>query len=166
MSEFEHVRHRPPSQLLRPRGLLLAVPKMQSNVNLARIVRVAGCCGLTHLIVEGNPKIDPTIARDSLEQISIENHRTLLPAVRRYQAKGLPLIGLEQAAGSVSLHSFAFPREAVLVVGHERLGLDGDLLAAMDHVVEIPIYGRPFSYNVATATTMALYEYCKQYPEG
>jgi len=24
----------------------------------------------------------------------------------------------------------------------------------------------PYSYNVATATSMALYEYCRQYPAG
>lgn len=166
MSEFRHIRHRPPRELVKPRELVLAVPKMQSNVNLARIVRVAGCCGLTHMLVEGNPKIDTTIARDSLQQITIENHRTLLPALRRWRQSGRPLVGLEQAEGSVSLHEFCFPRQAVLVVGHERLGLDGDLLSEMDHVVEIPIYGRPFSYNVATATAMALYEYCRQYPHG
>jgi hypothetical protein len=28
------------------------------------------------------------------------------------------------------------------------------------------VWGMPFSYNVATATTMAVYEYCKQYPGG
>jgi hypothetical protein len=24
----------------------------------------------------------------------------------------------------------------------------------------------PYSYNVATATVMAMYEYCRQYPDG
>jgi len=24
----------------------------------------------------------------------------------------------------------------------------------------------PFSYNVATATSLAIYEYCRQYPAG
>jgi tRNA G18 (ribose-2'-O)-methylase SpoU len=33
-------------------------------------------------------------------------------------------------------------------------------------VVEIPVYGLPYSYNVATATAMALYEFCRQYPSG
>lgn len=166
MNDFEHIRHRPPTELVRPRGLIVAVPKLQSNVNLARICRVAGCCGLTRMIVEGHPKIDRTIARDSLEQLTLEHHRTLLPALRRWREAGYPLIGLEQAEGAVSLHQFAFPHQAILVVGHERLGLDGELLAQMDHVVEIPIYGRPFSYNVATATAMTLYEYCRQYPSG
>ena len=53
-----------------------------------------------------------------------------------------------------------------LVIGNERTGLTPDLLKLLDDVVEIPVWGLPFSYNVATATTMALYEYCRQYPEG
>ena len=38
--------------------------------------------------------------------------------------------------------------------------------AMLDDVVEIPVWGMPYSYNVATATAMALYEYCRQYPAG
>jgi tRNA G18 (ribose-2'-O)-methylase SpoU len=30
-------------------------------------------------------------------------------------------------------------------------------------VVEIPVYGLPYSFNAATATSMAIYEYCRQY---
>jgi len=40
------------------------------------------------------------------------------------------------------------------------------LLELMDEVVEIPVYGLPMSYNVATATAMAVYEYCRQFPNG
>ena len=52
------------------------------------------------------------------------------------------------------------------MIGNERTGLTPDLLTLLDDVVEIPVWGLPYSYNVATATTMALYEYCRQYPEG
>ena len=45
-------------------------------------------------------------------------------------------------------------------------GLTEDLLALVDQVVEIPVYGLPYSYNVATAVAMTLYEYCRQYPCG
>jgi tRNA G18 (ribose-2'-O)-methylase SpoU len=64
------------------------------------------------------------------------------------------------------LYEFAFPRKIALIVGAEREGLEDDVLALLDHVVEIPVYGQPASYNVATATTMAVYEYCRQYPSG
>jgi tRNA G18 (ribose-2'-O)-methylase SpoU len=54
----------------------------------------------------------------------------------------------------------------VLVIGNERDGLTDDVLEELDRVIEIPVYGRPYSYNVVTATVMAVYEYCKQFPQG
>ena len=76
----------------------------------------------------------------------------------------LLLVGLEQTTNSQSLHSYAFPRRCALVIGNERLGLAPEVLDLMDDCVEIPVWGLPYSYNVATATAMALYEYCRQHP--
>ena len=39
-------------------------------------------------------------------------------------------------------------------------------LNLLDDVVEIPVWGLPYSHNVATAAAMALYEYCRQFPDG
>ena len=75
-------------------------------------------------------------------------------------------MGLEQSSGSRNLHEFEFKRRSVLVIGHERDGIRTELLGNLDQVVEIPVYGMPYSYNVATATSMALYEYCRQFPRG
>ncbi len=114
----------------------------------------------------GRPKIDPEIARDGATQIELELHRTLPPVLRRLRQEGFQLVGLEQTETAESLHTFAFARRTVLVVGNERTGIDPDILAMLDRVVEIPVYGLPYSYNVASATDMALYEYCRQFPRG
>jgi len=166
MNEFAHQRHKPPTALSRPRELTVAMPPMRSNVNVSRIVRLAGCCGLRRIVVCGRPKIDRKIARDAAEVLQIDIHRTLPPVLRQFRTDGYALVGLEQASGSQNLHEFAFPRRAVLVLGHEREGLDDEVLGLLDHAVEIPVYGLPYSFNVATAAAMALYEYCRQYPSG
>ena len=46
MSRFQHIRHKPPTQLASPRELLLVLAPMRSNVNLSRIVRLAGPASL------------------------------------------------------------------------------------------------------------------------
>lgn len=166
MSEFIHQRHKPPRTLVRPREIIVVLPPLRSQVNLARIVRTAGCCGLTRVIACGPAKIDRDIARDAIEQVQLETHRTLPPVLKKLRAEGFALVGLEQTTNSQDLHSFAFPRKTALVVGHERNGLTDEELALVDHVVEIPVWGRPYSYNAATAASLALYEYCRQYPEG
>ena len=50
-------------------------------------------------------------------------------------------------------------------MGNERLGIAEDVLAVLDDIVEIPVYGLPHSFNAATATSMAIYEYCRQFNE-
>ena len=166
MAEFVHQRHKPLVALERPRELVVACAPMRSNVNLSRIVRTASCCGVTRLIVCGKPKLDREITRDAADAITLEPHRTLPPVLKALKAEGYQLVGLEQTTNSQCLFSFSFPRRTALVVGNERQGLDEDTLQLLDHVVEIPVYGRPFSYNVGTATAMALYEFCRQFPHG
>ena len=166
MPDFVHLRHKPPLALDRPRELLVACAPMRSNINLSRIVRVASCAGVSKVIACGTAKVIDKIARDGADTIAIEVHRTLPPVLKELKQEGYFLVGLEQTTNSRDLHSFAFQRKTVLVVGNERAGLTSDELRLMDEVVEIPVYGLPHSYNVATAAAMALYEYCRQYPHG
>jgi tRNA G18 (ribose-2'-O)-methylase SpoU len=164
MSRFEQVRHRPPTPLTEPRELVVACAPMRSNVNLSTIVRTAGCCGVERMIVCGNARIDKTVARDGADAVRLEVRNSLVPALRRLRADGYRLVGLEQTTNSANLHTYSFPRRTALVIGNERAGLSEAELAELDDCVEIPVWGLPYSYNVATATAMALYEYCKQHP--
>ena len=163
---FTQERHKPPSPLDRPRELIVACPPMRSNVNLSRIVRAAGCCGVRRVVCCGNAKVVGKIARDAGEAVEIEIHRTLPPVLQRLRVEGFQIVGLEQTTNSVSIFEFAFQRKTVLVVGNERAGIEEETLQMLDHALEIPVYGRPYAHNAATAAAMALYEFCRQYPRG
>jgi tRNA G18 (ribose-2'-O)-methylase SpoU len=121
---------------------------------------------LERIICTGPGKLDRKIARDGADTLRLEIHRTLLPVLEALRADGYRLVGLEQTNNSQNLHHFQFCRRTALVIGNERTGLTDDHLARLDEVVEIPVWGLPYSYNVASAATMALYEYCRQYPAG
>lgn len=161
-----HQRHKPPRELLRPRELVVVCAPLRSNVNLSRIARAAACCGVTRLVTIGPARLDPKIARDAVDTAELESHRSLAPVLDQLRADGFRTVGLEQSDNSHDLHEYQFTRRTALVVGNERFGLDDDILARLDDVVEIPVWGLPYSYNVATATAMALYEYGRQYPDG
>lgn len=162
MRKFEHIRHKPPAELLQPRGLILVLAPMRSNVNLSRIVRLAGCAGITQIIQCGPGRVDREIARDAVDVVEIVQRRSLLPVLEQLGTEGYQRVGLEQTTNSESLFSFQFVEKTALVIGSEREGLSQDELDCIDRVVEIPVFGKPYSYNVATATTMAVYEFCKQ----
>ena len=159
-------RHKPPAPLDRPRELIVACPPMRSNVNLSRIVRAAGCCGVQKVIGCGNAKVIGKIARDACETMQVEVHRTLPPVLARLRGEGYQLVGLEQTSNSQSIFAFSFERRTVLVIGNERTGIEEEILRMLDRAVEIPVYGLPYAHNAATAAVMALYEYCRQFPRG
>ncbi|MCO6458474.1 MAG: RNA methyltransferase [Pirellulaceae bacterium] len=166
MNDSDQQRHKPLTTLDRPRELIVACPQFRSGVNLSRIVRTASCCGVERMVVSGRAKVDPEIARDGAERVRLEVHRSLGPALKKLRGEGYKLVGLEQTSNAQCLYEFRFPQRAVLVLGHERQGISDELLALLDLVVEIPVYGLPYSHNVATAAAMAMYEYCRQYPRG
>lgn len=166
MARFVHQRHKEPHPLREPRPLIVACPQLQSHVNLSRIVRTASCVGVARVIACGNASLNRKIARDGADQIQLEIRRSLQVPLQLLKEDGYRLVGLEQTSGSVSLFEYAFAKKSALVLGHERLGITPEILDQLQDVVEIPVYGLPFSYNVATAATMALYEYCRQFPEG
>ncbi len=166
MADYVHQRPVPPQILDRPRELIVACVPTRSNVNVSQIARTGGVCAIERLVLTGNANLISKIARDGADSLEVSIHRTLLPVLLRLKKDGYKLVGLEQTSNSQSLHDHAFERRTVLVVGNERLGIPEDILAVLDDVVEIPIWGLPHSYNLATATNMALYEYCKQYPKG
>jgi tRNA G18 (ribose-2'-O)-methylase SpoU len=139
---------------------------MRSNINLSRIARAAGCCGVQRMIGCGNAKVIAKIARDAADALDIEVHRTLPPVLEKLRQEGFAIVGLEQTTGAVSIFEFSFPRKSVLVIGNERSGIEEEVLRLLDHAVEIPVYGVPYAHNAATAASMALYEYCRQYPRG
>ncbi len=166
MSDFVQERHKPPAPLDRPRELIVVCPPMRSNVNLSRIVRAAGCCGVRRMICCGNAKVIGKIARDAADALDVEVHRTLPPVLVKLRDEGFEIIGLEQTTGAKSLFEFSFRRRTALVVGNERTGIEDEVLRLLDHAVEIPVYGLPYAHNAATAAAMALFEYCRQYPRG
>jgi tRNA G18 (ribose-2'-O)-methylase SpoU len=172
---FIQQRHKPLVELERQRELILACAPLRSNVNLSRIVRAAGCMGVRKLIACGTARVIGKIARNAVDDggddeeaigVELEVHRTLPPVLKELRAAGYQLVGLEQTTGSESIFDFRFERKTALVIGNERSGLDEESLRLCHRVVEIPMFGLPYALNVATATAMTLYEYCRQFPKG
>jgi len=135
---------------------------MRSNINLSGIARSASASGIKRLILTGNAKLINKIARDGADELSVEVRRSLGPVLNGFREQGYRLVGLEQTTNSQDLNHYTFAPKSVLVIGNERTGLTDDILALLDDVVEIPVYGLPHSFNVSSATAMALYEYRRQ----
>ena len=163
---FVHQRHRPPTSLLRPRELIMACVPMRSNADISQIARAASSFAVEKLILTGNASLDKNIARDATSELTISIHRSIAPVLKKLKKVGYRLVGIEQTSHSKNIHQYAFQRRTVLVVGNERLGISEEVLALLDDVVELPVWGLPHSYNASTAANMVMFEYCRQFPTG
>lgn len=167
--EFDNelqVRQKPLRTLVQPREIIVALPPMKSHVNLSRILRAAGCFGITRVIACGNVNVVSKIARDAGESVTVEIRRTLPPVLKKLRAEGYRLIALEQTDNSYCIYDYKFVRKCVLVIGNEKLGVEEEVLRMVDDVVEIPTYGLPYAQNAASSAIIGMYEFCRQFPNG
>ncbi len=164
MSRYEHLRHKPVVEPGDSRELIVACVPMRSNVNISGIARSASASGISRLVLTGNAKLISRIARDGADELSVEVHRSLGPVLRGFREEGYRIVGLEQTTNSQLLSEYVFGQRTVLVIGNERLGIPDDILGYLDDVAEIPVFGLPHSFNVSSATAMALYEFRRQRP--
>jgi tRNA guanosine-2'-O-methyltransferase len=78
--------------------------------------------------------------------------------------EGYTLIGLEQTDKSVQLnHELKFPKKSLILLGKEKEGVPGDLLAELDFCVEIKQVGVIRSMNIQTATAVIVHAYSVQH---
>ncbi|MBN1919797.1 MAG: RNA methyltransferase [Anaerolineae bacterium] len=146
-------------------GFYLIVERIERPGNLGTIFRSADAAGVTGVII-CNPQTDafnPEVIRASIgtvfatpmfEARSVE----ALAWCRRY---GLRTVAATPHTDLFYTDADLTPALAV-VIGAEKVGLSEVWLEQADLQVRIPMLGQADSLNVATATTLLLYEVLRQ----
>lgn len=143
--------------------LALVLDGLGTPVNVGSIVRSAAAYGLDDLWVAGptpSPR-SPGAAKTALgtdRYLTWTHTETGLEAVEAARAAGYRVVALELTDDAVPLHSLAGAFDLCLVIGHEDHGVSKSALAACDAVAFLPQIGKVGSLNVATATSIAMYE--------
>ena len=101
------------------------------------------------------------------EFVPWEHHEDPIPVVNTLKKDGWRIVALEQTNDAIPLEEFPLPfkgegqgegfQKILLIVGHELTGVPDSLLELSDTIVEIPMFGRKESLNVAVAAGIALY---------
>lgn len=165
------------------RQIILIAHDIRSTHNVGSLFRTAEGLGVAKLFLTGytpypiSPederlphlaaRIDRQIAKTALgaeRSLRWEQTDELVPLIKKLRAEGFTAIGIEQAAGSMALPDYRPPGKVALIVGNEVTGIEPALLAELDKIVEIPMYGRKESFNVVQAAAMTLY-HCRFAPE-
>lgn len=105
-------------------------------------------------------KVDKRIAKTALgaeKLVPWQKATDINKVMVKLRAQGFTIAALEQTADSIKLPDFRPSDRLALIVGREVEGLEPEVLARCDLCLEIPMFGRKESFNVAQAAAMALY---------
>lgn len=148
-----------------PGKVALVLAGVSQPYNVGAILRTAAAMRVaTVWLVGDTPGPDHTkVAKTALgSERYVELHRVddAATAIGAARQAGYTCVGLELADGATPLHELDLDPAAdvALVIGHEDRGLTTGVLEACDAVAYLPQLGRIGSLNVATATSIAVYE--------
>ena len=111
---------------------------------------------LPHLAAKINKQIHKT-ALDAESMVAWEQSDTLEPVLEQLRQDGFTIAAIEQAPTATLLPDYKAPDKIALLVGREVEGVEPEVLALMDAVLEIPMFGKKESFNVVQASAMGLY---------
>ena len=112
-------------------------------------------CGITSDI--DNPKLEKT-ALGAIDMVKSEHYDTTLEALEELKKRNIPIYSVELDSKSVDFQKFKYPDEFAVVFGHEKKGVDQEILKLSDKIISIPMRGKKESLNVANTAGIILYE--------
>jgi len=158
------------------RDIMLIAHNLRSSHNVGSLLRTAEGLGVSKIILSGytphpvhandrrlpheSAKVTAMIHKTALgaeTMLPWSYHKDIVPVIAKLKKDGWTVAAIEQAEDSRSLPDYHPPQKIVLIVGREVEGVEPEVLAACDTILEIPMFGKKESYNVVQAAAMALY---------
>jgi tRNA G18 (ribose-2'-O)-methylase SpoU len=152
----------------RPFPCACILDNIRSAFNCGSIMRSAEGFGVEAIYLTGispgpeNEKARKT-AMGVIDNLNIQRHQSLHALIQEKKKLGYAIYALETAEGARPLFTEALRFPACVIFGNEEYGLDGDTLACVDQVLEIPMFGRKNSFNVAASAGIFFYEARRQW---
>jgi len=119
-------------------------------------------CGIT-----GYPKDDPNwfqtkriekTALDATKTVPWEYVDNAKSLVKSLKSKGIKIYVLENISSAIPYDSVTYDFPLAIVLGHERNGVNDEIIKLADEVIKIPMHGTKTSLNVEVAYAIAVYK--------
>jgi 23S rRNA (guanosine2251-2'-O)-methyltransferase len=111
---------------------------------------------LPHIATKLHKQISKTALGAEASQ-SWQQADDIFAVLAALKAEGFTIAAIEQSDTAILLPEFAPSEKIVLIMGREVEGMEPEVLAACDAVLEIPMFGKKESFNVVQAAAMGLY---------
>lgn len=147
----------------RRHGFHVAVENWEHDRNIGTVVRTANAFLAAGVHIVGKRKWNRRGAMMTDVYQHITHHHTINDLLRWAELEGLPLIGIDNVAGSVPLESTELPKRCMLLFGQEGPGLSPAAHQAADKVCSITQYGSTRSINAGVAAGIAMHAWIRRW---
>lgn len=158
------------------RDIVLIAHNIRSTHNVGSLLRTAEGLGVTNVILSGytpypklendnrlphiSNKLSSQIQKTALGAENFQNWRhspDIFKAILDLKTDGYEICALEQTKKAIKLGAYEPAKRTALIVGSEVDGLEPQVLKLADVCIEIPMFGKKESFNVAVAAGIAVY---------
>jgi tRNA G18 (ribose-2'-O)-methylase SpoU len=141
----------------------VAVENWQHDLNIGTVVRNANAFGAAAVHIVGARRWNRRGAMVTDRYQHLHHHPTIDDFVGWAGQAALPVVGIDNIAGSVPLEATELPERCVLLFGQEGPGLSPAARAAAALVCSITTYGSTRSINAGVASGIAMYVWVRQH---
>ncbi len=151
----------------------VAVENWEHDFNVGSVIRTANAFNAAGFHIVGRRRWNRRGAMVT-DRYGHEHHHPDAAALLAWAADqpradggtGIPLVGIDNVAGSVAIEGAPLPRECVLVFGQEGPGLTEAVQEACQVVLHITQYGSTRSINAGAAAAIAMHAWARQHAGG
>ena len=156
----------------------VAIENFEHDMNIGSVVRSANAFLAAEVHIVGNRRWNRRGAMVTERYQHVRHHESIEALVswasqpdRGGSAdppgqSGIPLIGIDNVKGSVSIETYDIPRECVLVFGQEGPGLSARAQEACVDLLAITQFGSTRSINAGAAAAVAMHAWVRRHVFG
>ena len=144
----------------------VAVENWRHDFNIGSVIRTANAMNAAAFHIVGRRRWNRRGAMVT-DRYQHEHHHPDAAALADWAAeRDLPLVGIDNVPGSVSLETYDLPRECVLVFGQEGPGLTREMQERCEAVLHIAQFGSTRSMNAGAAGAIAMHAWVRRHVFG
>ena len=147
----------------RRHGFHVAVENWEHDRNIGTVVRTANAFLAARVHIIGKRRWNRRGAMMTDVYQHITHHAAIDDLLRWAGAEALPVIGIDNLAGSVAIESTELPERCVLLFGQEGPGLSTAAQQAAEQVCSIAQYGSTRSINAGVAAGIAMHAWIRRW---
>jgi tRNA G18 (ribose-2'-O)-methylase SpoU len=141
----------------------VAIENWQHDFNIGSVVRSANAFLAAAVHIVGNRRWNRRGAMVTDRYQHIHHHPTLEALGEWAAHEGLPVLGVDNVAGSVAIDTYPLPRRCVLLFGQEGPGLSPPACDLSHAVLHIRQFGSTRSINAGAAAAIAMHEWIRRH---